>query len=71
MTLGAILLACAAVPVAAQTQTSAGTTAEADTVRFGRWGVDLDARDTSVKPGDDFVRYATGKWLDANEIPAD
>jgi len=24
-----------------------------------------------VKPGDDFVRYATGKWLDANEIPAD
>jgi len=66
MTLGAILLACTAVPAAAQTQS-----AEADTVRFGRWGVDLDARDTSVKPGDDFVRYATGKWLDANEIPAD
>ena len=71
MTLGAILLACTAIPATAQPQPAAGATAEADTVRFGSWGVDLDARDTSVKPGDDFVRYATGKWLDANEIPAD
>jgi endothelin-converting enzyme/putative endopeptidase len=27
--------------------------------------------DTSVKPGDDFFRYANGKWLDSFEIPAD
>ncbi|HWU03349.1 MAG TPA: hypothetical protein VN222_11475, partial [Novosphingobium sp.] len=38
---------------------------------FGTWGVDLSTRDTSVKPGDDFQRYAAGKWLDATQIPAD
>jgi len=40
-------------------------------VRYGTWGVDITARDTSVKPGDDFQRYASGHWLDTNEIPAD
>lgn len=33
------------------------------------WGVDLDARDLSVKPGDDFHEYVNGKWLAENEIP--
>ena len=32
--------------------------------KFGTWGVDLSARDTSVKPGDDFYRYAEGSALD-------
>ena len=36
---------------------------------LGTWGVDLTTRDTSVKPGDDFYRYANGKWLDTFEIP--
>ena len=40
-------------------------------VRFGTWGVDIGTRDLAVKPGDDFQRYASGKWLDANRIPAD
>jgi putative endopeptidase len=40
-------------------------------VHFGTWGVDLTSRDMSVRPGDDFQRYAAGKWLDANPIPAD
>ena len=38
---------------------------------FGSWGVDLDARDTSVKPGDDFDRFANGGWFARTEIPAD
>ncbi|MBS0226712.1 MAG: M13 family metallopeptidase [Proteobacteria bacterium] len=38
---------------------------------YGAWGVDLGGRDLSVKPGDDFPRYATGHWLDAHPIPAD
>ncbi|MBU0825788.1 MAG: M13 family metallopeptidase [Alphaproteobacteria bacterium] len=38
---------------------------------FGKWGVDLDARDTSVKPGDDFDKYANGTWFARTEIPAD
>jgi putative endopeptidase len=40
-------------------------------ISFGKWGVDLAGRDMSVKPGDDFQRYTSGKWLDANPIPAD
>jgi putative endopeptidase len=38
---------------------------------LGNWGVDLTTRNTNVKPGDDFYRYANGKWLDTFEIPAD
>ncbi len=34
-------------------------------------GIDLEGMDTSVRPQDDFYRYANGKWLDATEIPAD
>lgn len=38
---------------------------------FGKWGVDLGARDTSVRPGDDFDKYANGGWFARTEIPAD
>ena len=38
---------------------------------FGPWGYDLGARDTTVKPGDDFFAYANGAWLKRTEIPAD
>jgi putative endopeptidase len=30
---------------------------------LGSFGIDLTARDTTVKPGDDFARYANGHWL--------
>ena len=29
------------------------------------------SRDLTVKPGDDFFRYANGHWLDSNDIPPD
>jgi putative endopeptidase len=35
------------------------------------WGLDLNMRDPAVRPGDDFFRYADGRWMDANTIPAD
>jgi putative endopeptidase len=38
---------------------------------FGKWGVDLEARDTKVKPGDDFDKYANGGWFARTEIPSD
>ena len=38
-------------------------------VKFKPWGVDLDARDESIKPGDDFYSYVNGTWLAENEIP--
>jgi putative endopeptidase len=39
--------------------------------QIGAWGVDLSSRDPGVKPGDDFFRYANGRWLDTNPIPPD
>lgn len=62
--------ALTAIPAAAQ-ESGVSTAAAAANARFGRWGVDLSSRDTSVKPGDDFERFASGKWLDTHDIPAD
>ena len=73
----AMLLACSAVgAVSASAQPPApavSTTEMAGSARvhFGTWGVDLSTRDLSVKPGDDFQRYAAGKWMDETDIPAD
>ena len=68
--LGVLLLACSALSAGAASAQSNGT-GEPKVVHFGTWGVDLDTRDTSVRPGDDFARYAAGKWMDETEIPAD
>ncbi|MDE8447709.1 hypothetical protein PCJ24_26430, partial [Klebsiella pneumoniae] len=38
---------------------------------IGAFGLDLAGMDTSVQPGDDFVKFAGGKWEAATEIPAD
>lgn len=46
-------------------------TAEAPRTAYGTWGVDTTQGDPAVRPGDDFARYANGKWLDTFEIPAD
>ncbi|MEX0645632.1 MAG: M13 family metallopeptidase N-terminal domain-containing protein, partial [Parvularculaceae bacterium] len=35
------------------------------------WGVDTTQGDPAVKPGDDFSRYANGKWLDTFVMPPD
>jgi putative endopeptidase len=39
--------------------------------QYGNWGYDSDGADKSVRPGDDFFRYANGTWLDKAQIPAD
>jgi putative endopeptidase len=36
--------------------------------KFGEWGVDLSARDTSVTPGDSFFDYANGSWYKAAQF---
>jgi len=52
-----------------------GTAHAADTStgkpQYGAWGFDQAGADTSVKPGNDFFRYANGTWLDRTPIPAD
>jgi putative endopeptidase len=37
----------------------------------GDHGLDLAGMDPSVAPGDDFFRYANGRWLATTEIPPD
>ena len=68
----ALLLAASSLfaiaPAAAQTAAPAPAPSN---VHFGTWGVDIGTRDLSVDPGDDFQRYAAGKWMDETDIPAD
>jgi putative endopeptidase len=72
--LAAVLLACttlAAAQGALSAQQADLTAHFPSVVHFGTWGVDISTRDLSVKPGDDFQRYAAGHWLDTHDIPAD
>lgn len=39
--------------------------------KYGTWGFDLTGRDTSVKPGDNFMEYANGEALKKLVIPSD
>jgi len=39
--------------------------------KYGTWGFDLAGRDTSVEPGESFMRYANGAALDRMQIPSD
>ncbi len=52
-------------------QTAPAPAPEASAPATGTWGVDLSARDLSVKPGDDFDNYASGSWKKRTTIPAD
>jgi len=38
---------------------------------IGSWGFDTAGMEQGVKPGDDFVRYANGTYIETLEIPAD
>jgi putative endopeptidase len=67
--LASSVLALAPHPVRAQQADLAASVPHV--VHFGTWGVDISTRDLSVRPGDDFQRYASGKWMDTHEIPAD
>ncbi|MGH8050884.1 MAG: hypothetical protein ACREPB_09525 [Arenimonas sp.] len=42
--------------------------AAAPAAKIGTFGVDLSSRDLSVKPGDDFNRFASGHWLDTYQL---
>jgi len=61
----------AMVPMAAVAQQAQASTGDHAKAVLGAWGIDLTARDTSVKPGDDFQKYASGNWLAKTQIPAD
>ncbi|MBB3348426.1 M13 family metallopeptidase [Sphingomonas sp. BK069] len=65
----------AATPLTAQTRPATApapaTAAASAGPRYGAFGVDLTARDTAVKPGDDFWTYANGQWDKTTPIAAD
>ncbi|MEE2525453.1 M13 family metallopeptidase [Hyphobacterium sp. HN65] len=70
------LLAACSEPATDTTTVQGNTEAQGGEVEMasaaiGDWGFDLDGRDMTVDPGDDFFRYANGEWLDTTEIPAD
>ena len=63
-------------PVSAPATTAAVAAASvapppAPKAQIGAFGLDLSARDLSVKPGDDFFEYANGTWDKSFTIPQD
>jgi endothelin-converting enzyme/putative endopeptidase len=58
------------VPAHAEHHEEAAAEAQTSPV-IGSWGIDLDARNLDVAPGDDFYRHAGGTWMDNTEMPGD
>jgi len=65
----ALALAFSARPTLAQHAHASATASTTPEIK--PWGFDLDGRDLTVKPGDDFNAYANGVYLRDTEIPAD
>ena len=67
-----VALALSANAIFAQTRGDEGSEAASlVSPKYGTWGFDVTGMDLSVKPGDDFFRYANGKWVDRTQIPSD
>ncbi|MBU4435011.1 MAG: M13 family metallopeptidase [Alphaproteobacteria bacterium] len=49
----------------------AGDLTSLESPRYGAWGFDSSGMDTSVKPGDDFYKFANGAWDAKTVIPSD
>ena len=64
-------LAIAALGLANAPPLATAAPAPTDALRFGSWGIDLAARDLTIRPGDDFFGYAEGTWVRNVKIPAD
>src|SRR3954470_16432114 len=72
----AVLLAASSLSSAAfaaepATATAAATPSVPAHPRLGAWGFDMTGRDLSVKPGNDFEKYASGNWLARTQIAPD
>jgi putative endopeptidase len=72
MTLRSTCFALAIVAVTLTIATDRPTrAADAGKPQYGTIGFDANGGDAATRPGDDFFRYANGKWIDRTEIPAD
>ena len=70
LSLGVVACSDEAAPVASSSDTPETVLANANP-ELGNFGVYLSQQDPNTKPGDDFFRFANGKWLDEFELPAD
>jgi len=61
----ALLAACGEKPAAPVAEAPPAKAA------LGAFGIDLQWQDAAVKPGDDFFKYANGKWLATYKLPDD
>lgn len=66
-----VLGACSRSPQQDEAASSARKPFAAPRAAIGAWGFDVSGMDTTVKPGDDFYKYANGKWVASNQIPPD
>lgn len=66
-------LGLAACNPAPKQEGAAAPAVEANTgkAELGSFGVDLSARNETVKPGDDFFMYASGTWYENYQLPPD
>lgn len=76
LALCATLVSCGAeenpaAPATQDAQSAATDSAQEMTPELGSFGLDLSNQDLDTRPGDDFFRFASGRWLDSYELPAD
>jgi predicted metalloendopeptidase len=69
--IAAVVLGLAGCSRSAPSVTSEAPAAPPAKPAIGKWGFDIDGMDPAGRPGDDFYKYANGKWLQSNTIPPD
>src|SRR5438552_18548344 len=63
----ATVLACASAP----SKPTGPAAADRSSAPSPDHGLDVKGMDPAVKPGDNFFRFANGRWFQATEIPPD
>src|SRR6478672_6845172 len=66
-----ILIVAASLIALSACSKNAGNNATQQQAQGTQSGIDKSLMDTSVKPGDDFDKYANGAWEKNTQIPAD
>ncbi|MGO4891403.1 M13 family metallopeptidase [Flavobacterium sp. W21_SRS_FM6] len=66
-----LLLSACSQPTKQSQTVSLPAATETTSAQLGRFGIELDARDETTKPGDDFFQYAGGTWYKNFDMPSD
>jgi predicted metalloendopeptidase len=69
--LGGALVCHLAISASLPATAGGATSAAVAHAQIGAFGLDLTGGDPTVRPGDDFERYANGHWDDTAQIPPD